>query len=75
MPNILGFISQFTLNYILNVTTEINSGRPLNLFQGLNNIEIPKQVRDDDMRIIGRALARQKIGINYLNYIQGFMYF
>ena len=60
---------------VKSVTPEMNSGQALNLFQGLNNIEIPKQVRDDDMRIIGRALARQKIGINYLNYMQGFMYF
>ncbi len=47
----MGLISQFTLNMVKGVTPEINSGQALNLFQGLNNIEIPKRVRNDSMTV------------------------
>ena len=53
----MGLISQVTLKIAAIVTTEINSGQALGLFQGLrsNSDKIPKQVRNDIIAIFLRC--------------------
>ena len=53
----MGFISQFTLKKAKNACPEINSWQALNLFQGLTNGKIPKQVRNDIIAVLRAYLV------------------